>query len=50
MTDKRYTAVLATLFDSAADATLDYAVSRHNIHKMVFLFLNAKNQLVDYQK
>lgn len=37
MTDKRYTAVLATLFDSAADATLDYAVSRHNIHKMVFL-------------
>ena len=37
MTDKRYTAVLATLFDSASDATLDYAVSRHNIHKMVFL-------------
>ena len=37
MTDKRYTAVLATMFDSAADATLDYAVSRHNIHKMVFL-------------
>ena len=37
MTDKRYTAVLATLFDSAADATLDYAVTRHNIHKMVFL-------------
>ena len=37
MTDKRYTAVLATLFDSAADATLDYAISRHNIHKMVFL-------------
>ncbi len=36
MTDKRYTAVLATLFDSASDATLDYAVSRHNIHKMVF--------------
>ena len=35
MTDKRYTAVLATLFDSAADATLDYAVSRHDIHKMV---------------
>ena len=35
MTDKRYTAVLATLFDSASDATLDYAVSRHNIHKMV---------------
>jgi drug/metabolite transporter (DMT)-like permease len=28
---------LATLFDSAADATLDYAVTRHNIHKMVFL-------------
>jgi hypothetical protein len=25
------------LFDSASDATLDYAVSRHNIHKMVFL-------------
>jgi len=37
MTDKRYTAVLATLFDSASDATLDYAVSRHNIHKIVFL-------------
>ncbi len=37
MTDKRYTAVLATMFDSAADATLDYAVTRHNIHKMVFL-------------
>lgn len=37
MADKRYTAVLATLFDSASDATLDYAVSRHNIHKMVFL-------------
>ena len=37
MTDKRYTAVLATLFDSASDATPDYAVSRHNIHKMVFL-------------
>ena len=37
MTDKRYTAVLATLFDSASDATLDYAVSRHNIHKMGFL-------------
>lgn len=37
MTDKRYTAVLATLFDSASDATLDYAVSRHNIHKTVFL-------------
>jgi drug/metabolite transporter (DMT)-like permease len=37
MTDKRYTAVLATLFDSASDATLDYAISRHNIHKMVFL-------------
>ena len=37
MTDKRYTAVLATLFDSASDATLDYAVNRHNIHKMVFL-------------
>ena len=37
MTDKRYTAVLATLFDSASDATLDYAVTRHNIHKMVFL-------------
>ena len=43
MTDKRYPVVLATLFDSASDATLDYAVSRHNIHKMVFLFLNAKN-------
>ena len=37
MTDKRYTAVLATLFDSASDATLDYAVNRHNIHKIVFL-------------
>ena len=37
MTNKRYTAVLATLFDSASYATLDYAVSRHNIHKMVFL-------------
>ena len=37
MTDKRYTAVLATLFDSSADATLDYAITRYNIHKMVFL-------------
>ncbi|MBQ9271754.1 MAG: hypothetical protein IJ218_05785 [Alphaproteobacteria bacterium] len=37
MTDKRYTAIVATLFDAASDATLDYAVSRHNIHKMVFL-------------
>ncbi|MBR1648794.1 MAG: hypothetical protein IJ689_04260 [Alphaproteobacteria bacterium] len=37
MTDKRYTAVLATIFDSASDATLDYAITRHNIHKMVFL-------------
>ena len=37
MTNQRYTAVLATVFDSAADATLDYAVTRYNIHKMVFL-------------
>ena len=37
MTDKRYTAIVATLFDSAADATLDYAVTRYNIHKMVLL-------------
>lgn len=37
MTDKRYTAIVATLFDSSADATLDYAVTRYNIHKMVFL-------------
>ncbi|MBQ8482618.1 MAG: hypothetical protein IJ532_08850 [Alphaproteobacteria bacterium] len=37
MTNQRYTAIVATLFDSAADATLDYAVTRHNIHKTVFL-------------
>ena len=37
MSNQRYTAVLATLFDSASDATLDYAVTRYNIHKIVFL-------------
>ena len=38
MTDKRYTAVLATLFDSASNATLDYAVSRHTFIKWCFCF------------
>ena len=37
MSNQRYTAIVATLFDSAADATLDYAVTRYNIHKMVLL-------------
>lgn len=37
MSNQRYTAVLATLFGSCSDATLDYAVSRYNVHKMVFL-------------
>jgi len=37
MSNQRYTAIVATLFDSASDATLDYAVTRYNIHKMVFL-------------
>ena len=37
MSNQRYTAIAATLFDSAADATLDYAVTRYNIHKMVLL-------------
>lgn len=37
MSNQRYTAIVATLFDSASDATLDYAVTRYNIHKIVFL-------------
>ena len=37
MLNYRFSAVLATVFDSVSDATLDYAVSRYNIHKTVFL-------------
>ena len=37
MSNQRYTAVLATLFGSCSDATLDYAVGRYNVHRMVFL-------------
>ena len=37
MINYRFSAVLATVFDSISDATLDYAVSRYNIHKTVFL-------------
>lgn len=37
MTNYRYTAVWATVFGSCSDATLDYAVNRYNVHRMVFL-------------
>ncbi len=37
MLNYRFSAVMATVFDSVSDATLDYAVSRYNIHKTVFL-------------
>ena len=37
MLNYRFSAVMATVFDSISDATLDYAVSRYNIHKTVFL-------------
>jgi len=39
MTNYRYTAVWATIFGSCSDATLDYAVTRYNVHRTVF-FLN----------
>ncbi len=37
MLNCRFSAVMATVFDSVSDATLDYAVSRYNVHKMVFV-------------
>ena len=37
MLNYRFSAVMATVFDSVSDATLDYAVSRYNVHKMVFV-------------
>lgn len=37
MLNYRFSAVMATVFDSVSDATLDYAVSRYNVHKTVFL-------------
>lgn len=37
MTNYRYTAVWATIFGSSSDAMLDYAISRHNVHRTVFL-------------
>lgn len=36
MLNYRFSAVMATVFDSVSDATLDYAVSRYNVHKTVF--------------
>lgn len=37
MLNSRLSAVISTIFDSVSDAALDYAVSRYNMHKTVFL-------------